>query len=296
MESLVNPVIVGSSKGLRTALEVCRKAAREDGPVLFQGEVGTGKLLLATYLHQESTRADKPFIVVDCAEHTDFLSELLNKDTERATRLKFLEGGTIYCREAASLRLEQQARLHEVIQELEPLGIRVLLSSSQNIHLLMYDKAFDANLYQTFSQREVSIPPLRQRREDLPQLISYFLHTLNLRLRKSIQGLTPQVEEIFNSYRWPANVEEVQQVLTRAVLASTEPFIGQRHLMEYMGQMGDPLHSCDVMPLDRMEEILLRSALNRYGYTLEGKKRAARALNISLATLYNKVKRYNIVL
>ena len=293
IKSVSNPVLVGSSKGFRLAVESARKAAREKDPVLFQGEIGTGKLLIATFLHRESQRADKPFLVVDCADPiavTEFLSENIDSGS-----INYLQGGTIYFREVASLSLLKQAELYKWCIQAETKDIRVILSSSQNVHLLMYDKAFDKDLYRLVSQREVSIPSLRQRKEDLPELIAHFIGVLNLRLRKSIQGLTPQVEQIFATYRWPGNVEEVKQVLTRAIILCNETFIGQRHLMDYLGQAGEEQFSShDIMPLERMEEILLRSALTRYGYTLEGKKRAARALNISLATLYNKVKRYNL--
>lgn len=286
VQTLAKPMVIGVSKGLRVGMESCRKAAAEDDPVLFQGEIGTGKQLLATYLHHESKRSSKPLMLVDCA---DLQNELEESDWN------FMKGGTVYFNEVASLTLEQQADLYKLCLLFKELDIRVLLGSSQNIHLLMYDKAFDSDLYYLVSPWEVSLPPLRQRTEDLELLVDYFLKGLNLRLRRSVQGLTPQVKEIFVSYRWPENLDELQHVLARAVIVSNEPFIGQRHLTEYLSQMGDDLRqNPDIMPLDRMEEILLRTALNRYGYTLEGKKKAARALNISLATLYNKVKRYNL--
>lgn len=294
IQSVANPMIIGTSKGMRLALEACRKAACDNYPILFQGEIGTGKFLLATFIHHESG-LDKPFFVVDCADPTGSISDLLSDALEWERRLRFLQGGTIYFREVASLTLVQQARLYELCTAAVSLGIRVLLSSSQNIHLLVYEQAFDPRLYSLVSQHEIAIVPLRQRCEDLPLLTEYLIKRLNLSLRKSIQGLTPRVEQVFMGYHWPGNVEEVQHVLTRAMLLATEPYIEERHLTEYLGQMGDDfLHTPEVMSLERMEEILLRSALNRYGSTLEGKKRAARALNISLATLYNKVKRYNL--
>lgn len=295
LRSANDPAIIANSRGMRSALESCHKAARENGPVLFLGEIGTGKLLLATYLHRLNSRADKPFLIIDCTDPQDRITDLLDDQNCFGNKLKFLAGGTLYLQEIASLDLQQQATLHEICLQAETYKIRVFASSIQNIHLLMYDKAFDSNLYQYFSQREVFIPPLRQRREDLPAIIEHFISILNSKLRKAIQGLTPQVEQLFLNYRWPENVEEVKHILTRAMILANEPFIGQRHLTEYLGQLGeDEKPSYDVMPLERMEEILLTTALNRYGYTLEGKKRAARALNISLATLYNKVKRYNL--
>jgi len=294
MQILTKPLIVGKSKGLRVALESCRKAAAETDPVLIQGELGTGKLLLATYLHCESSRHEQPFMLMDCGDANGGITELLSQST-MAGPWEFLKGGTLYFNEVASLTLAQQVALYELCLMLQSLDIRVLLGSSQNIHLLMYDKAFDSKLYHLVSPWEVSLPPLRQRTEDLGLLVEYFIKNLNLRLRRSVQGLTPQVEEIFAAYRWPENIDELQHVLARAIIVSNDPFIGQRHLTEYLSQMGDESRQTpDIMPLDRMEEILLRTALNRYGYSLEGKKKAARALNISLATLYNKVKRYNL--
>lgn len=290
----LSSAIIGASKGLRTAMEGCRKAARENDPVLFQGEIGTGKLLLATYLHEEGAQAEKPFFIVDCAQPQGMIRKLLSEDFD-LSYFQFIIGGSIYFREVASLNLMDQARLYKFCLRIESLKVRVFLSSSQNIHLLMVDKAFDQDLYRYTGQWEISVPPLRQRKEDVPLLIEHFLTGLNLRLRKSVQGLTPQAEQMLISYRWPGNIEELEHILTRAIILGNEPFISQRHLNGYLTSSGDEGSvSHDVMPLERMEEILLRSALERYGYTLEGKKRASRALNISLATLYNKVKRYNL--
>lgn len=294
IQSLTRLDITGESKGLRQALEGCKKAAKENDPVMFQGEIGTGKLLLASYLHLESSRAEKPFMVVDCTEQNGIIHDLVAFNLE-GMDLKALEGGCIYFREVTSLTLDQQANLFEIIPKLEAKSIRVFLSSSQNIHLLMVDKAFDKGLYRYASQWEISVPSLRQRKEDILPLAKHYIKILNKKLRKSVQGLTPQAEQILLSYRWPGNVKELELIISRAIIVSNESHISQRHLTENLvPSVDDGVFTHGVMPLERMEEILLRSALERYGFTLEGKKRAARALNISLATLYNKVKRYNL--
>lgn len=294
IQSLTQPNIIGESKGLRQALEGCKKAAKESDPVMFQGEISTGKLLLASYLHLESQRSNEPFFVVDCTERKGIIREMISPGFDLET-LNILTGGCIYFREVTSLNLDEQAYLFDTIQKFEAKSIRVFLSSSQNVHLLMVDKAFDKGLYRYASQWEIAIPPLRQRKEDILPLVNHYIEVLNLRLRKSVQGLTPQAEQILLSYRWPGNVEELEQILTRAIIVTNESYISQRHLTENLASSGEgEVFTHGVMPLERMEEILLRSALERYGFTLEGKKRAARALNISLATLYNKVKRYNL--
>ncbi|CAA7603339.1 RNA polymerase sigma factor 54 interaction domain protein [Acididesulfobacillus acetoxydans] len=290
---LIQPVIVGSSKDIRQAVKMCCKAARENSPVLFQGEIGVGKLLMATYLHHESSRLGKPFLQVDC-DFDEGIRDILSLENVE-TKLRFLKGGTLYFREIASLTMDEQARLHRFCLAAEVEGVRVLLGSSQNIHLLMYEKTIDAELYRYATEWEIYISPLRQRRDDIMALTAHYIREFNQRLRKSVQGLTPQAEEVFMSYRWPGNVEELRQSLMRGMILTAESFIGRRHLAESIGQGVDQfLQNPDVMPLNRMEELLLRSALSRYGTTLEGKRRAARALNISLATLYNKVKRYNV--
>lgn len=291
---VIEPNIIGESKGIRQALEGCKKAAKENDPVMFQGEISTGKLLLASFLHHESHRSKELFLVVDCSERKGIIENMIDPDFDLST-LNILAGGCIYFREIASLGLDEQAQIFDTILKLEAKGIRVLLSSSQNVHLLMVDRAFHKGLYQYASQWEIAIPPLRQRKEDILPLANHYISILNLKLRKSVQGLTPQAEQVLLSYRWPGNVEELEQILTRAIIASNESYISQRHLTGNLASFevdGAFIH--DVMPLERMEEILLRGALERYGFTLEGKKRAARALNISLATLYNKVRRYNL--
>lgn len=294
IQSLTQPDIIGESKGLRQALEGCKKAAKESDPVLFQGEISTGKLLLASYLHLESQRSNEPFFVVDCTERKGIIHEMTCPSFD-LEMLNGLTGGCIYFHEVTSLSLDEQVHLFDTIQSLESKRIRVFLSSSQNVHLLMVDKAFDKGLYGYASQWEIALLPLRQRKEDILPLVQHYISILNLKLRKSVQGLTPQAEQILLSYRWPGNIAELEQILTRAIIVTNESYISQRHLTENLASSGeDGMLSHGVMPLERMEEILLRSALERYGFTLEGKKRAARALNISLATLYNKVKRYNI--
>lgn len=285
--------IIGESKGLRQAIEGCRKAAKEKDPVMFQGEVSTGKLLLAGLLHKESMHAQKPLLVVDCIKDEGMMSEMLNPSFD-INKLHYFEEGSIYFREVASLNLEKQNQLFATLERIEKMKIRAFLSSSQNIHVMRLEKAFDPDLYDYVSQWEITIPPLRQRKEDILPLIHHYIRVFNLRLRKSIQGLTPQAEEILLSYRWPGNVEELEQIICRAMNISNESHISQRHLSDNLGVSKGDGFNCGVMPLERMEEILLRSALERYGYTLEGKKRAARALNISLATLYNKLKRFNL--
>lgn len=285
--------IIGESKGLRQAVEGCRKAAKENDPVMFQGEVSTGKLLLAGFLHKESKSSRQPLLVVDCIKDEDMIRELLAPGFE-CRQLDRYEGGSIYFREVATLSLGEQNQLYKALEKIEKRKIRAFLSSSQNIHLMRMEKAFDPDLYDYVSQWEITVPPLRQRKEDILPLVRHYIGVFNLKLRKSIQGLTPQAEEILLAYRWPGNVDELKQIINRAMHLSNESHISQRHLSDNLGISKDDGFGHGVMPLERMEEILLRSALERYGFTLEGKKRAARALNISLATLYNKLKRYNL--
>jgi len=294
MRFIVSPVVIGSSKGIRQALEVCARAAGDNGPVLFQGELGTGKFLLATMLHWQSFGAGKPFLLVDCTEIDCLKAQFLSPGNATVEKVA-AAGGSVYFHEVACLSVDDQARLHEFCSAVAAAGVKVMLGSSQNIHLLLYERAFDSDLYDFAASREIALPPLRQRAEDILQLAAYFIRNLNQRLRKSVQSLTPQVEKLFMTYRWPGNVAELQQVLTRAVILADEPYISRLHLTEYLGQIGDDGQTApDIMPLEHMEEIMLRNALHRFGHSLEGKKKAARALNISLATLYNKIRRYNL--
>lgn len=284
--------IVGDSKGLRLALEECRKAAKQKEPVLFQGEMSTGKLLLANYLWSISEKSHKLLLVVDCHD-TLVVKEILQPDYLKNYVANY-NVGTIYLREIVGLSQDQQKKLLPLLVGLEEEGIRIFFSSKHNIHLLKLEKLVDPELYEYACQWEISLPPLRQRKEDILSLAHHYIEIYNRKLRKSIQGLTPQAEEVLLSYRWVGNVEELKQIICRAVMIADESHISQRHLNENMGfSEGMEMYHL-VMPLERMEEILLRSALKRHGFTLEGKKRAARALNISLATLYNKLKRYNI--
>jgi len=287
------PQVVGASQEMKKVLEQCQQVAKADDVVLFRGEVGTGKQLLATYVHYESERGANPLCLIDCSHSPNLLDN--SDEGLEGSVFDSVRGGAIFFKEIACLSLAQQKRLAEVCQQAINNNIRVYMTTSQNIDMLLFEKAFNKELYDLATRTEIVVPPLRQRTDDIPELVTLFLTRLNRQLRKSIQGLTPQVQEIFMNYRWPQNVQELKYVLTRAAIVTNEPYIGQMHLQDSLGRLGqDQLASYDVMPLDKMEEILLRLALNRYGNTLEGKKHAARSLNISLATLYNKLKRYNL--
>jgi transcriptional regulator with PAS, ATPase and Fis domain len=141
---------------------------------------------------------------------------------------------------------------------------------------------------------ELRIPPLRLHQDDIPAYIQHLVARLNRKLGKRILGVTGEAEQLLQSYHWPGNIREMQNVIERAMVTAEDEVITYKHLLPLVEQPGaGGIQVGDLMPLADMENILIRQALARYGDSVEGKKKAAQALNISLATLYNKLKNFS---
>jgi transcriptional regulator with PAS, ATPase and Fis domain len=139
---------------------------------------------------------------------------------------------------------------------------------------------------------EITIPPLRVRKEDLPVLVNNLIVKLNRKLGKKVKGLSRDAEEILYSYDWPGNVRELENVVERVMVTVDDEVLTKRNFVQHVSQFKSlPERDVELLPIDQMEQILIKKALAKFGNTVEGKRRAAQALNISLATLYNKLKK-----
>ncbi len=307
--------IIGTSKATRTAVETARKAAKTDNPVLILGESGTGKELYAHAIHQASRRREKPFIKLNCNGIPESLMEDELFGHEKGAypgairthigRLELANGGSLFLDEVANLNLFIQDKLLRVLEHWEffrvggsqPIraDVRIIASSNRDLRSMVRDGKFREELFYRLNNQELGVPALRQRREDIPLFVNYLMTRFNRKLGKSIKGVSPQALQILMGYDWPGNVRELEHVVERAMLSANEAQLTHKHLAEYLSHVsGGLMQAYDIMPMKRMEEILLRAALARYGDNLEGKKKAAQILNISLATLYNKLKKYDI--
>jgi len=139
---------------------------------------------------------------------------------------------------------------------------------------------------------EITVPPLRVHKEDLPALVNNLIIKLNRKLGKSVRGLSKDAGEILFSYDWPGNVRELENIIERVIVTADDELLTKKNLIQHVNQFRiSPERNIDLMTIDQMEEMLIRKAMAKYGNSVEGKRRAAQALNISLATLYNKLKK-----
>ncbi|HWJ03928.1 MAG TPA: sigma 54-interacting transcriptional regulator [Verrucomicrobiae bacterium] len=307
--------IIGTSKTTKSAVEAARKAAKTDSTVLILGESGTGKELYAHAIHQASRRRNKPFIKLNCNGIPESLMEDELFGHEKGAypgairthigRLELANGGTLFLDEVANLNLFIQDKLLRVLEHWEffrvggaqpvRVDVRVIASSNRDLRAMVREGKFREQLLYRLNSQELCVPALRQRREDIPLFVNYLMVRFNRKLGTHIKGVSPQALQILMGYDWPGNVRELEHVVERAMLSCKEAQLTHKHLAEYLSHVsGGLMQAYDIMPMKRMEEILLRAALARYGDNLEGKKKAAQSLNISLATLYNKLKKYDI--
>ena len=248
----VHAGIIGSSAPMRRMLELVCRVAPRDTTVLITGESGTGKELVARALHQKSPRADRPFIAVNCAalSETLFESELFGHEKGAFTgaislkrgRFELAQGGTIFLDEVGELASSLQAKLLRVLQQREfervggtqahPLDIRVIAATNRNLLDDVADGKFREDLFHRLNVVNLDLPPLRERKDDIPQLARYFLNRSAERCKRQVQGIAPEAEEMILQYSWPGNVRELENAMERAVVLGVSDLVRSEDLPE----------------------------------------------------------------
>ncbi|MGI6097744.1 MAG: sigma-54 interaction domain-containing protein [Dethiobacteria bacterium] len=304
----------GKSKIFQETLEMAKKAAKGDSPVLITGESGTGKEIYAHAIHQNSSRRGKPFIKADLAFIPDAMLEtdffgyekgaFAGAAKPRLGKVEMANGGTLFIDGLREIPAYFQDKLLRLIKEKEferagaeqptAADVRIIASTNFNLKELIRKGVFKEELYLHLSIFEINIPPLRKRIEDISLIIENLIPVLNRKLGKNVKEVSPAALQILCGYEWPGNIRELERVIERAMALVDGTVIEERHLSPYIGKFSTISSQpfTEVIPLDKMEQMMLKTALSRFGETLEGKKKAAQALNISLATLYNKLKKY----
>jgi Nif-specific regulatory protein len=242
---------VGNSKAITDCLAIARKAAATDSSVLISGESGVGKELIAEQIHLNSPRRDGPFIRVNCAALPESLieSELFghvkgaftDAAQDRRGRFELSDGGTIFLDEIGEVPLNVQAKLLRVIQNhvfekvgaSEPMSsdVRILAATNRNLARAIEDGAFRQDLYYRLNVLPIVVPPLRDRREDIPLLAEHFLGIYSREMAKKVKAVTPEAMSVLMRYDWPGNVRELQNVIERAVVLSSTKAIQPDDLM-----------------------------------------------------------------
>ena len=309
--------MVGGSRKIRELYGMIRQAANSDVTVLIRGETGTGKELVARSFHQNSARRDGPFLAVNCAAMPEGLieSELFGHEKGAFTDAKATkrgafdraDGGTLFLDEIADMRLAAQAKLLRVLQEREfqrvggsevrSVDVRVLAATNRDLERAVESGEFRKDLFYRLSVFPVTIPPLRDRREDIPLLASHFLEEHARLADKSIDGVSTAAMRMLLQYDWPGNVRELANVVERAVLLETEEVVQvgslPLRLLEAVEVRsgGQAKAAREPRSLLAIEREALVEALAISGNNISA---AARALVIDRSTLYRKLRKHGL--
>ncbi len=302
--------IIGGSPAMLRTLDLVNQVAPSAATVLIQGESGTGKELIANAIHHGSPRRDRPFIKVNCAALPETLleSELFGYERGAFTgavarkegRFELANSGTLFMDEIGDLSPATQAKLLRVLQEgeFERLGgtrtlkadVRLVAATNADLAVLVRERRFREDLFYRLNVITIEIPPLRERREDIPVLAQHFLRRFAAKNAKTMTGFAEETLDILQTYSWPGNVRELENVIERAVVLTRSPMISPADLPETLvgsDQAARHLVISIGTPLEEVEDRLIEETLR---YTKGDKTLAAKLLGIATRTIYRRVK------
>ncbi len=306
--------IIGRSPKMLSLLETTSKAASSEATVMITGESGTGKEMIAGAIHFNSPRKDHPFIKLNCAAISEGLleSELFGHEKgaftgairRREGRFRQAHHGSLFLDEISEMSLAMQAKLLRVIQEREfsrvggeeviHVDVRLIAATNKNLLTEVKNGNFREDLYYRLNVITLSVPPLRERREDIPLLAEHFLTMFSQKNNKDIKGFTPQAMDRIIRYAWPGNVREIMNTIESAVVLSNSPYLSEQDLPIISSGMEFIDHDRELtadLPLDEVEKNTILNILQVCG---GNKSEAARRLGITRATLHKKLKRYGV--
>jgi len=302
--------VIGSNPRIQQAYVLAAQVAGSNASVLILGETGTGKEYLARTIHYQSPRADRPFVKVSCAALPETLleSELFghekgaftNAISRRIGRFEMADGGTLFLDEVGDMTPATQLKLLRVLQEkqFERVGgsetlktdVRIIAATNRDLKKAILDKEFREDLYYRLNVVTIELPPLRERSEDIPELVEHFIHKYNLETGKKIEGVAPESMALLKSYSWPGNIRELENCIERAVILCHGRKILPQHLLfsgvttrnEEDSESSQHLKSLAEVEREYIEDVLARCGGNQ--------SRAASILGIDRKTLRNKLR------
>jgi len=308
--------IVGSSKALRNTLAQVAKVASADSTVLITGETGTGKELVARAIHKRSHRSARAFVGVNCAGIPRDLiaSELFGHEKgaftgatqQRLGRFELAGGGTLFLDEVGELPAETQIALLRVLQEheFERVGgtksiqtdVRVIAATNRDLQAAIAGGTFRRDLYYRLNVFPIEVPSLRERREDIPLLVEYFIHRYARKAGKTIRGMNARSLELLQAYAWPGNIRELQNVIERSVIVcDTETFSIDESWLSWQPLANEPKSRTELTrTLASQEKEMIEAALCESGGQVSGASGAAAKLGIPGSTLESKIKSLKI--
>lgn len=301
--------IIAKSSKMQRIIELIKTVAKSNATVLIMGESGTGKELVARAIHSQSDRRDKPFVAVSCAALPETLleSELFGHEkgsftgayTQKKGKFEFANGGTLFLDEIGEMSANVQVHLLRVLEEKEftrvggneliKVDVRVVSATNKDLKKAIASGQFREDLYYRLNVVTIELPPLRERKEDIPLLAQHFLNKFALENRKKVTEFSPEAMDFLLSYDWPGNVRELENAVERAVILAKNSVIKVDDLPR-----PDVLVKRPVLGNRTLREIEKNHILGILEETRGNFSEAARILGISRMTLYNKVREYGI--
>jgi formate hydrogenlyase transcriptional activator len=304
--------LIGSSTRFQSVLDDVSIVAAAECAVLVQGETGTGKEVIARAIHDSGPRQKGPFVGLNCAAIPAALleSELFGHERGAFTgavaqtigRFQAANGGTLFLDEIGDLPLELQPKLLRVLQEqqYERLGstrtmhanVRVIAATNQALWRMVEEKTFRADLYYRLSVFPISLPPLRERREDIPLLVAYFVRRFSRQMNKSVEHIPVEIVEVLKSHHWPGNIRELQNFIERSVLVTQGPILSPR-----IAELKDLMHATASAPsqtLSDAERAHIMGILREANWVVGGRDGAAARLGLPRTTLISRMQKLGI--
>jgi two-component system, NtrC family, response regulator len=304
--------IIGKSPVIIETISLAKKVAQTEATVLLLGETGTGKELFARAIHGSSPRAVYPFVALNCSAFTKGLleSELFGHKTgaftgaikDKKGLIELANGGTLFLDEIGELHIDLQAKLLRVLETGEfikvgdtkstKINVRIIAATNSDIEKDVKEGGFRKDLFYRLNTFTIDLPPLRDRRQDIPVLAEYFLHIFSLKTNQTIDGMSKSFIEHLKMHDWRGNIRELKNVMERAVIMANGSQLNIENLpvelqnKNYMKQINNLNFD-----LNSMEKIHIQRILN---HTKGNKVEAAKLLNIGLTTLYRKIEEYNL--
>jgi two-component system response regulator AtoC len=309
--------LIGQARKMRDVFDVAKQVARRDSTVLLAGETGTGKELLAKAIHQNSLRAKKPFITINCGAIPENLieSELFGHRkgsftgalADRVGKFEAANEGTVFLDEIGDLTPNLQIRLLRVIQEREidkigypspiKVNVRILAATHRNLKALVEDGQFREDLFYRLSVVTVSLPPLRERKEDIPLLVEHFLKKQCAKYQIPAVSVSDEALEVLGQHNWPGNVRELENVVEHLVVLGKGEVVRPEHLPADIRQRRSRIANISLklpeegISLEDVEKEILLQALEKHDWH---QTKAARYLSISRKTLIYRMEKYGL--
>ncbi len=319
--------IIGSSSTIRDVMRSAKKASKHNISVMIEGESGVGKEVFARSIHNNSNRSGESFVAVNCGALPENLVESILFGHEKGAftgaieknigKFREANGGTLFLDEVGELKLNMQVKLLRTLQEgeVEPVGasmpqkvdVRIISATNKDLAAEVSNGFFREDLFYRLNVYPILIPPLRERKEDISELIDYFIKTISLSEKKKIKEMSEEVREVLSIYNWPGNIRQLRNAVYRAIIISESEYFEKEDFLPIFKEIGFsgndniPIKTNDTINLideggdyrefANIEEDIIRNALEFYNWKIS---EAARKLSIGRSTLYRKIDDYNI--